>query len=156
MRTKMDSKDLQILSILQKNGRIPISELSSQLNMSDTPCLRRVKKLEKAGVISSYCAQLDPSSVGLNAIIYVFITLRKNTIANADDFEKAVNSLEQVTECCVITGKHDYLLKIIAPDLLNYERFVKKSLGSLSCIGSIESSVVLKQTFSNRLLPLSL
>lgn len=69
-------------------------------------------------------------------------------------YSASLQNLEQVLECCVITGAHDYLLKIIASDLLSYESFVKQSLGSLKCIASIESTVVLKQTFSKSALPL--
>ena len=105
---RMDSKDLSILSILQSKGRIAISELASRLNMSDTPCLRRVKKLEKAGVISGYSAQVNPQAVGLNALVYVFVRLTENSNDNADVFEKAMANLAQVIECSVITGAHDY------------------------------------------------
>ena len=82
----MDSKDLHILSILQKNGRIPISELAIKLNMSDTPCLRRVKKLENSGVISGYSANLSADRLGFNAIVYVFVRLTENSNDNADMF----------------------------------------------------------------------
>ena len=74
MNINIDDKDLKILSILQSNGRIAISELATRLNMSDTPCLRRVKKLEQAGVISGYSAQINPDGLGLNAMVYVFIS----------------------------------------------------------------------------------
>ena len=154
MNINIDSKDLKILSILQSKGRIAISELATRLNMSDTPCLRRVKKLEKAGVISGYSAQINPEELGLNAMVYVFIRLTENSNTSADQFENAMKKLPQVLECSVITGSHDYLLKIIANDLLDYESFVKKSLGSLTCIASIESTVVLKQNFSRAELPM--
>ena len=154
MNTTIDSKDLSILSILQKKGRIAISELATKLNMSDTPCLRRVKKLEQAGVIIGYSAQINPDSVGLNAMVYVFIRLTENSDISADLFENAMKKLPEVLECSVITGSHDYLLQIIANDLLGYESFVKKSLGSLTCIASIESTVVLKQTFSRGEIPI--
>ena len=148
MNTNIDTKDLSILSILQNRGRIAISELAAKLNMSDTPCLRRVKKLEKAGVISGYSAKINPEAMGFNAMVYVFIRLTENSNISADLFENAMKKLPEVLECSVITGSHDYLLKIIANDLLGYECFVKKSLGSLTCISSIESTVVLKQTFA--------
>jgi Lrp/AsnC family leucine-responsive transcriptional regulator len=154
MNINLDRKDLKILSILQSRGRIAISELATILNMSDTPCLRRVKKLEQAEVISGYSAQINPDSVGLNTMVYVFIRLTENSNISADLFENAMKKLPEVLECSVITGSHDYLLKIIANDLLGYESFVKKSLGSLTCISSIESTVVLKQTFARGELPI--
>ena len=150
----MDSKDLRILSILQKNGRIPISELAIKLNMSDTPCLRRVKKLENAGVISGYTANIRADSLGFNAIVYVFVRLTENSNSNADLFEDSVKDLPEVLECSVISGSHDYLLKIISHDLLSYESFIKQSIGNLRCVSSIESTVVLKLTFSRQELPI--
>mgnify|MGYP000043436890 FL=1 len=150
----MDSKDLRILSILQKNGRIPISELAIKLNMSDTPCLRRVKKLENAGVISGYTANIRADSLGFNAIVYVFVRLTENSNSNADLFEDSVKDLPEVLECSVISGSHDYLLKIISHDLLSYESFIKQSIGNLRCVSSIESTVDLKQTFSRQELPI--
>ena len=71
MNITMDSKDLRILILLQQNGRMPISELATKLNMSDTPCLRRVKKMEESGVISGYSANISAESIGFNAIVYV-------------------------------------------------------------------------------------
>ncbi|MCE9687972.1 Lrp/AsnC family transcriptional regulator [Shewanella sp. AS16] len=152
----MDKKDLNILALLQRRGRMTMAELASGMNMSDTPCLRRVKKLEQDKVITGYSAQLDPQKLGLNVIVYAFIRLTENSDSSAELFERAMDGLEQVMECSVITGAHDYLLKIVARDLLDYESFVKKSLGSLKCIAGIESTVVLKQTFSRTALPLEI
>lgn len=149
----MDAKDREILNLLQHNGRMSISELASQVSLSDTPCLRRVKKLEESGVISGYSAQLDSKAIGLNVLIYAFIKLQGNTDKNAEVFEQSALALENVLECSVISGSHDYLLKIIVKDLEDYERFVKKSLGSISAIDAIESTVVLKQTFAKTSLP---
>ncbi len=155
MNSNIDSKDLNILSILQSKGRMAISELATKLNMSDTPCLRRIKKLEKAGIITGYSANINAEAVGLNAMVYVFIRLTENSNTNADIFENSVKKLPEILECSVITGSHDYLLKIISNDLLSYESFIKQSLGNLKCVGSIESTVVLKQTFSRSELPLA-
>lgn len=150
----MDPKDLRILSLLQKNGRMPISELAIKLNMSDTPCLRRVKKMEESGVISGYSANISADSIGFNAIVYAFVRLTENSNSNADTFENEVKKLTEILECSVISGSHDYLLKIISRDLLSYESFIKQSIGSLSCVSSIESTVVLKQTFARREVPI--
>ncbi|QSX29903.1 MULTISPECIES: Lrp/AsnC family transcriptional regulator [Shewanella] len=151
----MDKKDLAIIDRLQRDGRISISELAASLNMSDTPCIRRIRKLEQDGVISGYAAQLDPHKAGFNVIVYAAIRLSENSDTAAERFETAVAKLPEVMECSVITGSHDYLLKIVARDLPAYERFVKKSLGSLPAIAGIESTLVLKQTFSRTALPLS-
>lgn len=150
----VDNKDREILDLLQKNGRMSISEIAVKVSLSDTPCLRRVKKLEEVGVISGYGAQLNNKELGLNVLIYAFIKLQGNTDKNAERFEQAALALDNVLECSVISGRHDYLLKVIAKDLEDYERFVKKSLGNISAINAIESTVVLKQTFAKTSLPL--
>ncbi|WP_028773618.1 Lrp/AsnC family transcriptional regulator [Shewanella waksmanii] len=154
MTHRCDSKDLSILAILQKQGRIAISELAARLNMSDTPCLRRIRKMEQNGVIKGYSADLDPQALDLNVTVYAFVRLKENSAQYANQFEQAVTDLAQVLECSVISGAHDYLIKIIAKDLADYECFIKQRLGELKCIASIESSVVLKQTFSSKPLPI--
>lgn len=154
MKTDLDKKDLSILAILQRNGRIAISELADKINLSDTPCLRRIRKLEQTGVITGYGAQLNSQAVGLNVLVYASVRLTENSDIYAELFEQAVAELDHVMECSIVTGAHDYILKIVATDLLSYESFVKKSLGSLKFIASIESTVVLKQTFTRNILPL--
>ena len=143
-----------MLSILQRKGRIAIAELAELINLSDTPCLRRMKKLEQAGVITGYGAQLDPRALGYTVTVLASVRLVRNSASAASEFEQAVAELPPVMECSVVTGAHDYVLKIIARDLEDYEAFVKASLGHLDCVAAIESTVVLKQTFSRTTLPL--
>lgn len=151
---ELDKKDKNIVAVLQQQGRISISELAQQVNLSDTPCLRRVKKLEQQGVITGYGAQLNRQALGLNVLVYAFVRLTVNSDNFAQQFEHTVANLEQILECSVVTGAYDYLLKIVADDLEGYESFVKKSLGRLDFIANIESTVVLKQTFSRSSLPI--
>jgi DNA-binding Lrp family transcriptional regulator len=150
----LDNKDKAIVEILQRDGRISMSELAKAVNLSDTPCLRRVKKLEQAGVIEGYQATLNRQAFNLNVLVYAFVRLSANSDKLATQFEQTVSSLAQVLECSVVTGAYDYLLKIIAEDLEDYESFVKKSLGTMEYIATIESTVVLKQTFSRSTLPI--
>lgn len=150
----MDNKDKEILYWLQINGRMPIAELAEKVSLSDTPCIRRVKKLEQEGIISGYSAQLNSKGLGLNVLIYALVKLKTNSDLNAELFEKATEQLDNVLECSVISGGHDYLLKIVAKDLEDYESFVKKSLGKIDVISGIESTVVLKQNFSKTSLPI--
>jgi len=151
---KLDSKDKQILQILQSNGRITTSELATSVNLSDTPCLRRVKKLENEGVISGYQCNLNAKQIDLGVLVYAFVRLTANSDKHAYSFENQMKGLDHILECSVITGAHDYLLKIVAKDLESYEKFVKQSLGSLTEVASVESTVVLKQTFSRNNLPI--
>ena len=151
---KLDNFDRSILRVLQADGKIGNQDLAEKVNLSSSPCWRRVRKLEDSGVIDSYVAMLNPKSLGLTAMAYVHIALldhRQKTIETLDNF---VATQDQIIECSSITGSNDYLLKIISNDLLSYESFIKQSFGNLRCVSSIESTVVLKQTFSRQQLPL--
>lgn len=150
----LDNKDQQLLVALQSQARMSISELASTINLSDTPTLRRIKKLEQEHVIIGYHAAINPKSLNLNVLVYAFIRLNQNSVSAAQQFEQHVEKRPHVLECSVISGSYDYLLKIIAQDLESYEQFVKHQLGSLCCIANIESTVVLKQSFSKKQLPL--
>ncbi|MCH4295252.1 Lrp/AsnC family transcriptional regulator [Shewanella sp. 3B26] len=152
--TQLDKKDTAILAALQQNGRQSVTELAASVGLSDTPCLRRIRRLEQEGYIQGYGALLDHRKAGFEVIVYASLRLSENSDKAAERFETAVALLPEVMECSVITGSHDYLLKIVARDLLAYERFVKKSLGSLPGVAGIESTLVLKQTFSRNALPL--
>ncbi|OUS67829.1 transcriptional regulator [Pseudoalteromonas sp. A601] len=150
----LDKKDRELLIRLQDNARSPISQLANEVNLSDTPCLRRIKKLENTGVISGYHGAVNPKKIGLNVLVYAFVRLNQNSVSAANSFEEQVEKLAYVLECGVISGSYDYLLKIVATDLESYEHFVKYKLGSIDCIANIESTIVLKQAFSKKQLPL--
>ena len=150
----LDKKDQQLLIALQANARMSVADLASHISLSDTPCLRRIKKLEQASIITGYHAVINPKALKLNVLVYAFVRLNQNSASAALQFEQHVEKLTHVLECSVISGSYDYLLKIIAHDLESYEQFVKHQLGSLSCIANIESTVVLKQSFSKKQLPL--
>ena len=150
----LDNKDQQLLVALQSQARMSVSELANTINRSDSPTLRRIKILEQEQVIIGYHAAIKPKSLNLNVLVYAFVRLCQNSVSAAQQFEQHVEKLPHVLECSVISGSHDYLLKIISQDLESYEQFVKHQLGSLSCIANIESTVVLKQSFSKKQLPL--
>ena len=150
----LDNKDQQLLVALQSQARMSVSELANTINLSDTPTLRRIKKLEQEQVIIGYHAAINPKSLNLNVLVYAFVRLCRNSVSAAQQFEQHVEKLPHVLGCSVISGSHDYLLKIVAKDLEDYERFVKKSLGKITAISAIESTVVLKQTFSKTALPI--
>jgi DNA-binding Lrp family transcriptional regulator len=150
----LDNKDQQLLIALQAKARMSVSELAHVINLSDTPCLRRIKKLEKENVITGYHAAINPKALELNVLVYAFVRLSQNSVSAAEQFEQYVEKRPHVLECSVISGSYDYLLKIIAHNLESYEQFVKYQLGSLSCIANIESTIVLKQSFSKKQLPL--
>jgi len=154
MPIRLDSTDRRILSLLEQNARISNAELAEQVNLSPTPCLRRLRKLEASGLIRGYSASLDEKKLGLNASALVFVNLDKNTQENAERFEQALRSLPEVMECWVVAGRHDYVLRVVTQDLDHYERFVKRCLAVLDEVADLESIIVLKQSLFRRHLPL--
>ncbi len=150
----MDSIDRQILLQLQTNARVTNAELADKVNLSPTPCLRRVRKLEDDGVIKGYRAELDLDKIGLGISALVFIQLTLNSTANGEQFEQAISRIQRVQECFVLTGRYDYLLRVVAQDLSDYEQLVKGELANIPNIKTIESTIVLNQLNANATLPL--
>ena len=149
-----DSVDRKILSILEKNARISNAELAEKVNLSPTPCLRRLRKLESTGLIRGYAALLDEKALGLQASALLFVNLEKNTKENAEQFEAALQLLPEVLECFVVAGRHDYVLRVVTRDLDDYARFIKERLAVLEKIADLESIIILKQILVQKNLPL--
>ena len=134
----LDAVDRKILVQLQANGRMSLAELADKVGLSASPCLRRVRMLEKAGVISRYVAVLDQRAVGLPVSVFVSIKLERQKQDALDRFAKAIERWPEVLECYLMTGPRDYWLRVVVPDLAAYERFVKQKLTRLEGIASIE------------------
>ena len=155
MQAELDGIDRKILAVLQQDGRKSIAELAEQVGLSPSPCLRRVRILEEAGVITRYVAVLDQQSVGLPVSVFVSIKLESQREEALDRFAKAIARWSEVLECYLMTGPRDYLLRVVVADLAAYERFLKQKLTRLSGIGSIESSFALEQVKYTNVLPLA-
>jgi Lrp/AsnC family leucine-responsive transcriptional regulator len=149
----LDAVDRKILVQLQANGRMSLAELADKVGLSASPCLRRVRMLEKAGVISRYVAVLDQRAVGLPVSVFVSIKLERQKQDALDRFAKAIERWPEVLECYLMTGPRDYWLRVVVPDLATYERFVKQKLTRLEGIASIESSFALEQVKYTNVLP---
>ena len=145
MNNKLDSTDISILTALQHNSRISNAELSAKVNLSQTPCLRRLRRLEKSGLIGRYSVQLNHQLIGASVSAFVFVKVNKNTSENASDFESAVADLPEVTECCVLAGAHDYMLRVSTATLQSFERFLKEKLANVPMAEGIESTIILNQ-----------
>ncbi|WP_462165283.1 Lrp/AsnC family transcriptional regulator [Pseudoalteromonas xiamenensis] len=150
----LDKKDKEVLRALQNNARMSNSALAEHVSLSDTPCLRRVKKLQSDGIIEGYHAKLNAKSLGLSVLVYAFVRLSENSAVAASQFESHVESLAHVLSCSVISGSYDYLLEVVAEDLEHYEFFLKHKLATQHHVAAVESTIVLKQTFSRRSLPI--
>jgi Lrp/AsnC family leucine-responsive transcriptional regulator len=149
----LDAVDRKILVQLQANGRMSLAELAEKVGLSASPCLRRVRMLEKAGVISRYVAVLDQRAVGLPVSVFVSIKLERQKQDALDRFAKAIERWPEVLECYLMTGPRDYWLRVVVPDLAAYERFVRQKLTRLEGIASIESSFALEQVKYTNVLP---
>ena len=150
----LDAVDLKILALLQVDGRISINDLAGKVGLSPSPCLRRVRILEKSGVIARYVAVLDQRAAGLPVSVFISVKLEKQKEDLLDKFARTIARWPEVLECYLMTGPRDYWLRVVVPDLAAYERFLKTKLTRLEGIASIESSFALEQTKYTNVLPI--
>ena len=136
----LDAIDRRILDRLQKDGRVSNADLAEQVGLSSSPCWRRVKALEEAGVIKGYAAQVDAKSVGLSVNVFMSVSLSTQVEKALQAFERAAAARPEVMECYLMTGDSDYLLRIVVPDLEAYERFVM-DFTKIAGIAQIRSSL---------------
>ncbi len=150
----LDAIDHKILTALQADGRLSNVELAERVGLSPSPCLRRVRLLEQAGIIDRYVALVDQGAVGLPVSVFISIKLEHQQEEDLDRFEAEVSAYPEVLECYLMTGTQDYLLRVVVADLAAYERFLKTKLTRVPNVASIESSFALKQVKYTNLLPL--
>ena len=148
---KLDPLDRRILTALQRDGRIPNNELAAKVGRSPSPCLRRVRMLEEAGVISRYVAVLDPVHVGVPLTFFVRIGLEARDEETVQKFVKAISALDAVVECYLMLGDCDALLRVVAADMEDYRRFQAAHLTRANGIHSVRTDVpsqTIKQTLA--------
>ena len=150
----MDSKDRQILIELQRDGRLTHQQLAERVNLSPSPCSRRVRLLEEAGYIQGYTARVDQKRMGLPITVFVRIKLERHTDQTVRDFERAIADLAPVMDCWLMTGQWDYLLRLVSPDLDEYEHFVRQKLQRLPAIASIDTSFAYGEIKRSQILPI--
>lgn len=150
----MDRIDRKILSELQKDGRLSVTELAERVGLSLSPCHRRVRALEESGVLLGYRAQLDPGALGLNFSAMVFVTLREGNRQAVEAFETALIDIPQVVDAQRLFGEPDYLLHVITQDLPAFQRLYDESLSTLPNVQRLTSTLVMKRVVQDRPLPL--
>ena len=150
----LDAIDRRILTELQADARISNAALAEAVGLSPSPCLRRLRALEAAGVIRRYAALLEPAEVGLPISVFVQVTLERQIDRALETFETAIQDRPEVMECYLMTGDSDYLLRVVVSDLTAYERFLKEHLTRVSGVASIKSSFALNQVKYSTALPL--
>lgn len=150
----LDAADRRILRVLQRDGRIAVTALAEEVGLSPTPCLRRIRRLEEAGVIARYAALLDPKRVGLpiQAFVQVALTSHAEEVANA--FHRAIAAREEVLAAWAMSGDMDYLLHVVAADFDAYAEFALKALLRMPGVKETRSSFVLSALKPQAAIPL--
>ncbi|WP_447528238.1 MULTISPECIES: Lrp/AsnC ligand binding domain-containing protein [unclassified Vreelandella] len=147
----LDRIDLRILRVLQDNARISYVDLAAEVGLSTTPCLERVKRLERSGVIRGYKAMLDPQALKANLLVFVEISLETQSPAVFDEFRRAVETLPQIQECHLVSGQFDYILKCRIPEMSAYRQLLGDVVLTLPGVKESKSYVVMeevKESFS--------
>lgn len=150
---ELDAIDVRILNVLQNNGRLSNVELAERVNLSPSPCLRRVRLLEEAGVITGYRTHLNPASLGLGMTVFVDLKLIHHNDAASDEFESAIEQLDHVINCYLVSGSADYRLEVLVKDLHGYETLLRQ-LQSLPHVKDIHSNFVIRSVKANSPLPI--
>jgi len=153
---KLDRIDRNILNELQKNGRLANVELAKRIGLSPTPCLERVKRLENDNYITGYIATLNPEKLGAALLVLVEITLTKTSPDVFDDFAKAVNKLDVIQECHLVSGNFDFLLKTRVADMAAYRNLLGDTLLRLPAVSESRTYVVMEEVKSTNILPIKL
>ncbi|MGB0894093.1 MAG: leucine-responsive transcriptional regulator Lrp [Parashewanella sp.] len=141
----LDRIDRNILNELQLDGRISNVELSKRVGLSPTPCLERVKRLEKQGYINGYTALVNPHLLGASLLVFVEITLNRDTPDVFDNFNRAVQTLDDIQECHLVSGDFDYLLKARVADMSAYRQLLGETLLKLPSVSDTRTYVVMEE-----------
>ena len=152
----LDAYDVKILSEIQANAALSNQEIADRVGLSASPCSRRVRHLEEAGIIRERVARLVPATLGLELTVIIHIRMDRHTPERFETFEAAIRSLPQVLECSLVTGMDaDYQLKVVVPDMDHYQKLLLGSLTRIEGVTSVRSSFVLNQVLASTELPLT-
>lgn len=148
----LDNIDRRILAALQEEGRIANVELANKVGLSPTPCLERVKRLEKSGYIQQYAAHLDPNKLNAKLVAYIEVSLESTTSEDLALFNKAIHSLTEVMECSMVAGGFDYLIKIRVADMNGYRQFLGEKLATINGVRETRTYVVMEEVKNTHVL----
>jgi len=139
MQHKLDPIDAKILRELQRDARLTIQELSDRVGLSATPCSRRIRNLEQEGIIKGYSARIDETTLGFGFAVFVSVRLDHQSAENA------IELMPEVVDCWLMTGGHDYLLRVVVTDLREFESFMTGRLTKIDGVASLESSIPIRR-----------
>lgn len=144
----------RILAELQRDARQSVQELSARVGLSSTPCWRRLKEIEKAGLIRRHTVLLDREAIGLKECLLAHVTLARHVGTAVDEFERAVLAHPEVIECYSTTGDADYILKVVVPDMKAYDSFLHKQIFAIAGVANVRTAVVLREVKYDTVLPI--
>lgn len=150
----LDRIDINILKQLQRDCTVPMAELAKRVGLSTSPCWRRVKRLQAAGIIIGQSAQLDPAKLGLGFVVYAYIKLTDNSSDNLRHFEQSMERWPEVVLCEMMTGTSDYLIKVMTADVGAYDRFLRDYLLAEGLVQDVQSRIVVKTIKISNEIPL--
>jgi Lrp/AsnC family leucine-responsive transcriptional regulator len=150
----IDDLDRKILAELQRDGRVSNVELAERVNLSPSPWLRRLRRLERDGLVTGYRAVLDRRKVGLGLTVFVEVSVERHSSKTAQALGKAFNGMEEVVACHIVSGQADYLLEVVAADLEAYERFLLDRLLNVPGVSDVRSNFAIHTVKSGAALPL--
>lgn len=153
-KNELTGIDRRILRALQEDGRMTIQAIADRVGLSASPCLRRIRQMEEAGIIAAYSAVIDQKAVGLPVSVFISIKLERQRAEELDRFGDAIAGWPEVMECYLMTGQFDFLLRVVCADLAAYESFLREKLTQVAGVSSIESSFSLGQVKYSRVLPI--
>lgn len=151
---ELDRYDRAIVKLLQQDARLTNTKLAEKVSLSESACLRRVKALEESGLIESYTAILNQQKAGYPVNVFVSITLDRQSQSGLEAFESAVRKLPEVMECYLMTGEHDYLLRVVVADLADFERVHNQHLTRLPSVARVHSSFAVRTVTRSNVLPM--
>ena len=153
---QLDRHDVLLLAELQRDSRQTVQQLASSAGLSSTPCWKRVKEMESAGIIRGYTALVDREKVGLALCVLAEVNLTRHNEDDVRRFEQAVAAEPSIVSCYATTGQADYVIKVLVPDIKRYESFLHEVLFRMPGVTHVRSSVVLKEVKSESRLPLEM
>ena len=153
-KAPLDEFDRRILAALQRDGRLANVELAERIGLSPSPCLRRVKRLEREGYIAAYRAMLHRNRIGLGLTVFVAVKIDGHANDHASGFEEAVAAMPEVIACHMVSGEADYLLEVVVPDLEHYQKFLVDKLLELSIVREARSNIAIQTLKAAAALPL--
>ena len=156
MSETLDAVDAKILDLIQHDAALSVAEVAEKVGLSSSPCWRRIRRLEEAGVIQRRVTILDRERLGLNFEVYCTAKLSLPTKENLEAFEAAALGWDEVVQCATVTGPADFELRVVTRDMHGFDTFLRDRLLSLGLVSNIESRIVIRSVKNTTVVPLGL